>query len=208
MIHQIKWLLTILAALLIIVLVLWLINRLPKNTRDVPLFQEKVEDVASFELNNFTLGLLFKKDKEQWLVKKQKNILVKELEEKAQAPLEGNESNFVEAKTDDVNEILSDLFSLKNLEVVATEKTEQNVFEINNYSLHLIFYDANGAELDRIYFGKPGPQMGSVFIKKGNEDTIYLLDHNLSISLLRQYNEWLLSPPQEEKEKLHGKKKK
>lgn len=208
MTRSIKWLLLAFVVLAVLTFVFWKMNQPAKQTQDIPLFVLKAEDVASFELNHFTLGLLFQREGEKWMIKNKKNALTNELETKTGAPIVGNDSDFVEAKADEVNGLLNDLFALKNLEVVATQKAENNVFEINNYSLHLIFYGVGGTELDRISFGKHGPQIGTAFIKKGAADTVYLSNRDFSVSLLRQYDAWLLNPPKEKETKPHGKRKK
>jgi len=110
---------------------------------NIKFFNFDQDQIDSFQINNFTSGLLFKKQKDNWLVKRVENELTEDLEQKSGEHVAQIDNDFQPANSHEVSKALSYLFELKNLKPISTESTEPGIYEINKYSLHLIFYDKN-----------------------------------------------------------------
>lgn len=192
---HLKFLITLFVVLLLTLLLVWTWQRPQKRFERPSLFSVSADQVKSFALNNFTLGLLFTKKDDQWMVQRVKNDLVKDLEQKSTEAIVEVDDAALPAQTDDVNALLTTLFSVKNLELVSTTAGEGNVFEINKFSLHVILFDENNTEIDRAFFGKQGPEPGTLFVKRGDSQNIYLIETDPRLLLLKKYEEWLTEPP-------------
>jgi hypothetical protein len=185
----------LLAFLVLAALVFFFANPL-RNGEDVvssrSLFNFKTEDVAGFQINNFVSGLDFKKDGETWLVKRIKNKLAQELEAKAgdgKAVTE-EDKEYVRAKALTIAKFLPHLTTLTVDEPIAKLTDKPGLFEINEHSLHVIFFDKNKKELGKLYIGKQGPDLFSSFVKNGHSDDVYLVEENLRTLTLKEYEDW------------------
>ena len=185
-------LILIFVAFLLGLFFVWRFQQPEKKTAPVSLLTGSADQANAFALNNFTLGLLFTKtEDQQWTVQRVKNDLVKDLEQKSAGPLVEVDEQTLQARTDDVNALLTTLFAIKDLELVSTTAGESNVFEINKFSLHVILFDENNKEIGRIFFGKQGTEPGTLFVKRGDSQNVYLMGTDPRLMLLKKYEEWL-----------------
>ncbi len=156
-----------------------------------PLVKATLHDIDSFAVNNFTMGLLFKKSGEAWQVKLEPNALTLDLQKKAGAPIEGTQSEFVEANPVAIAKALTELTEQKIDKPIAALHQKPAAFEINEFSLHVILYDKEGQELDRVWIGKHGPDLFTNFVKKKDSDDVYLVRQNLRDLFLVPLEGWL-----------------
>lgn len=155
-------------------------------------FEFTQAQIQSFQINDFTQGLLFKKKEDgEWLVKRVPTELTRQLEEQADAKTEEFDKEFKPADAVKVAQALTHLMELKNLEPVATKAVEPGVYQINPHTLHMIFFDGSEKELGRIFVGKQGPDPFTSFIKKGDSDFVYLADQDFRHLLGKKYKDWL-----------------
>lgn len=194
MTRQIKILLVILALLLLGVFAILYQQKILQKPKNNPLFSFTEDQIDSFRINHFTMGLLFQKKDQEWTVKRIKTDLTTQLEEKTKENIGITDEAPQIAKTDEVDRILSELIKIKKTEPVSVLANEPAVFEINEHSLHVIFYDKQGKELDRLFVGKEGPDPASSFVKKANASEVYLAPQNFRSFLLKNFEEWLKEP--------------
>lgn len=148
--------------------------------------------IASFQVNNFTLGFLFKKDEDgSWLIKEIDNELNQSLTEENKKQNTKEENLFQKANSLEVVKALTYLMELRDLKPISTERTDPKVFEINPYSLHMILYDSTGAILDKIYIGKHGPDPMTSFLKKPDDNKVYLVNQDFRLLFFRNFEDWL-----------------
>jgi len=188
---QIKILTIILIILVIGFFVVNGVGDRPQNHEKEQFFGFVQDDVASFQINSFTLGLLFKKVQDDWRVKRVRNELARSLEKKSGAKIGEEDKEFVDANSVEVAKSITYLAELKKLEPIATQSKLPATFEINDFSLHVIFYDKEGQELDRLYIGKTGPDPFTSFIKKKGSPDVYLARQDFGELLIRNYEDWL-----------------
>ena len=173
-------------------------NSSEKSALEASLLGVAQDDVAAFEINNFTEGLYFKKHGDAWLVKPVKTELAKAIEADANAgQQQADAKEAVAADPVKVSTLLTNLSLLKSAEPVATEKESVGKFQINEHSLHIILYDRDNKELGRLYVGKTGPDFMSTFVKRGDSDAVYLVQENLQGIMNYHYEQWQLGENKE-----------
>lgn len=174
---------------LVLVLVFWQ-NSGPLNKTEPPLFAFAQEEVAAFRIHSFAEGYYFEKQNDGWQVKKILTDLLTNFDSKTNP----EDQVFAKANPVPVTQMLTHLFLLPKGEPVATEAESVAKFHINPHSLHIIFYDAQNAELGRLYVGKPGSDWISTFIKLNDEPAVYQVDKNLNELLSKPFEAWTLTP--------------
>jgi len=188
---QIKILSAIFVILVLGVVVFWGNDSGPSKTQDKKFLNFDQDQVDSFQINNFTVSFLFQKNGDAWKIKRVKNDLTKRLEKKAGATIGDVDKDFTDANSVEVAKSLTYLSEIKNLNPISTQAKLAGTFEINDYSLHAIFFDKDGKELDRVYIGKSGPDPFTSFLKKTDSPNVYLADQDFRALLLRNYGDWL-----------------
>lgn len=201
---------SILAILLLAVFFVRRSHNVNEGGQQKKLFNLESDSIAAFEINQFTQGLYFSKEGENWVVQKLKTDLTESIEAESETSPTTPKKKKV-GKSPDTNEspvpadpvkissLLANLTTLKTGEPVATEKVSVSKFQINPHSLHAILYGKDGRELDRFYVGKMGPDFMSSFVKKGafgtgsaQENLVYLVNENLQGLMSYSYEQWLL----------------
>ncbi len=158
-------------------------------------FEQKI--IASFEVNSFTNGHLFKKNAQnEWLVKKHANALVQELQKNTSSNVSIEDKDFQNANSQDVSKALTYFLELKDLEPISTTPMAPDTYEINKHSLHLIFYNSDGKVLDKIYIGKHGPDPMTSFLKRADSDEVYLAPQDFKLLFYKNFEDWLLKKTQ------------
>jgi hypothetical protein len=155
-----------------------------------PLLAFKFEDVGSFQINNFISGYLFERKGESWQIRRVKNDMARSVEAKDKTFTMETDAQGRPANNLAVVKAVLPVFNIVLHEPVATANSDQKLFEINEYSLHIIFYDRQGKELDRISVGKEGQDLFTSYVKKRGSTDIYLVSENLRALLWRNYEEW------------------
>lgn len=155
------------------------------------LFLFTLENVDSFQINHFATGFLFKRAEGEWQIKRIENNLAKELKEKMSDGLPDVDKDFMRANSGEVAKVLAYLLQIQVTEPIAMHTKDFTTFQINPHSLHVIFYDKQSKELDRLHVGKQGPDMFTSFVKKGSSDSIYLVEQNFQLLLMRPHEQWL-----------------
>lgn len=155
------------------------------------LFSFTLEDVNSFQVNQFATGILFKRAGGEWQVMRVENDLAKELKEKMSDGLPEADKDFTRANSAEIAKVLAYLLQIQVTEPVAEHTKDFATFQINPHSLHVIFFDKDGKELGRLHVGKQGPDMFTSFVKKHDSDGVYLVEQNFQLLLMRPYEQWL-----------------
>ncbi len=168
-----------------------------KNKNSHTFFSFNQDQVRAFQINNFTLGIYFELREDRWWMRSIQNDFVKKLKKETGAKITEIDTGFVRADPVKITEALTYFMSLKGLKSISTGKTKPGIFEISEHSLHIILYDIDKRELDRIYIGKHGPDMFSSFIKRSGAQEIYLAPHSLRQFFLLRFEEWQLSTKKE-----------
>jgi hypothetical protein len=150
------------------------------------------ERVYSFEVNHFTLGYLFRKIDGVWHVKRIKNDLVQRLEKEKSVSLLKEDDTFSLANLERVSRAITYLFALPDLSPISKGGGDPAMFEINDHSLHVIFYGIDNLEIERISIGKTGPDMMSSFIKRSGSKEIFLAQQDFRQLFLKSFEEWKL----------------
>ena len=162
------------------------------KTKRVYAFEQK--QVESFKINHFTQSYLFKKLDGLWQIKRAENQLTKKItdDKKAKGKVSKKDKpKFEEANSLEVTKALTYLINLEVREPIATATKKENIFEINPYALHVIFYDGEQNELGRLYIGKQGPDLMSSYVSEKSLGAVYLVEENFKLMLLREYEEWI-----------------
>lgn len=154
-------------------------------------FKFKMDDVQSFQINHFISGIFFQRKDGLWQVKHVKNELALQIEAKGEGGFAEEDSDFKPADSTEVAKVLTYLCELRGLSPVATGGDVSKIFEINLHSLHVIFFDKDGKELDRLFIGKDGADHYSSYIKRPDSNQIYLAEQNFRLLLQRNFEEWL-----------------
>lgn len=155
-------------------------------------FGFKIDDIQQVDVNHFVNGMRFKKIDGAWQIRKYKNQLAEKIENQNGEALQGIQTEFVPAKSSEMAKALSYFVEMPKLAPIAKENPDLKEFEINEYSLHVIFYDKNGNVLDKIYIGKHGPDVFSVYLKRASAPEVYLARQNFRDLIFRPYQDWLL----------------
>jgi len=161
-----------------------------KTTQTGPLFGFSQDAIAAFQVNQFTQGLYFMNTTKGWRVKRVVNDLGKRLKAEQKGPWLEKEGDYLRADPIKISTALTHLMTLANLTVVSQGATKPSLFEINDYSLHVILYGIDKGELGRIFVGKQGPDNDTCFIKTSASDNIYLAPVNLRPLLMRSLENW------------------
>ncbi len=147
-------------------------------------------DISSFTVNHFINSQNFVQNQGEWYIEPGTNKLQDVLKNQN---IENKSPTFKKEKIDsnEVNRVLDLLFA----ETVGVPHDEMDsddskIYEINEYSLHIIFKDKLGSELETVYFGKDGPESLSVFAKLKASSKIYLLNKDYRLLFLRPEEEW------------------
>lgn len=189
--NQLRFLGSVLILLILCLLVVWDNDTGPSHPSEKRFFDFDQSEITSFQVNNFTLGLLFKKTNGAWQVKRVQNKLARELQEKSGSPVSKVDNEFKPADSAQVAKALTYLTSLKGLSPIATQATDPAVYQINEYSLHVILYNDNGEKLAHVQIGKTGPDPFTSFIKKKDQPEVYLAPQDFRYLFLRKYDDWL-----------------
>ncbi|OVE80984.1 hypothetical protein BVY03_04820 [bacterium K02(2017)] len=193
--NQIKTLCLILVLLLGVILAQQVINSPSPSKAKARFFKFDTQQIASFQINNFTLGQLFKKDKEgAWLIKEVTNNLTDSIKTPTKTPQNKLPNQFQQANSTSVAKALAYLTSLTNPEVISDQRAKAELYKINSHSLHIVLYDKKGAVLDKIYIGKDGPNPMTSFLKKPDSNKVYLARQNFRLLFFRNFDDWLLKP--------------
>lgn len=190
--------LTILAFVFGVLLVCFLIYNRSLNVHERGLSHKfllpfKQDQIAAFEINNFTESFYFKKTDGSWELKRGPSLLAKSIAEKEEnrdvlIPTEGS---FQKADPVAVTKLLTPLLLLEVSEAIATSRDAAKTFQINPHSLHVIFFDGSGKQLARLNVGKQGPDLMSSFVQKDAENAVYLVEKNLPGLILQPFEAWL-----------------
>lgn len=151
----------------------------------------KQDDVTSFQINNFTEGYHFKKGDTGWSVKRVETPLVQKIRTENIDALVPPTTQEQQADTMAVSRLLTHLFLLEVTEPIATGSGAVAKFQINEHSPHVVFFDKRGKALTRLFVGKQGPDFMSSFVRRGDEDAIYLVEKNLHTLMLLPFEDWL-----------------
>lgn len=146
--------------------------------------------LTSFQVNHFTLGILFKQDGDTWLVKRVKNELAANIQEKDGASPTQEDTDFVTANAAEVAKALIHLMAITVTEPIATS-AKLSDFRINPFSLHVVFFGPHNKELARLRIGRQGPDLFSTFVTLGDSTDVYLVEENLFNLMMREFEEWL-----------------
>lgn len=160
-----------------------------EDKKDLFTFQK--EDVASFQIDNYTQAFLFQKKGGDWYVAQSQNELTKKIQ-KQNEDQTADKQKLKKADPVKVTSLLTTILAIQIDEPIAAEPNSAQIFQINEHSLHVRFYDEKGEMLGRLDVGKQGPDIMSSFIRKNKENEIYLIDQNLQGLLLYPYEEWLI----------------
>lgn len=178
----------ILAGLAGVIFLLSRPDEAPAPARQLLNFSEA--EVTSFQINHFTLGMLFKQDGDTWLVKRAKNELVENIQEKDGASPIQEDTDFVTANAVEVAKALIHLMAITVTEPIATG-AKLSDFRINPFSLHVVFFGQQDKELARLRIGRQGPDLFSTFVTLGDSTDVYLVEENLFNLMMREFEEWL-----------------
>ncbi|MBU0506531.1 MAG: DUF4340 domain-containing protein [bacterium] len=148
------------------------------------------DSVYSFEVNHFTLGMLFKKIDGVWHVKRIKNELVQRLEKEKGVSLLEEDNDFSLANIEYVSKAITYLFALPALHPISKGGGDPAQFEINEHSLHIKLYDIDNREIERISVGKTGPDIMSSFIKRAGSKEVFLAQQDFRQLFLKGFEEW------------------
>lgn len=187
--------LKIASLILLALAVFFALTHWPKTVDDqikaVALLPFSFDDVSRVRLNHFVDGYEFQRaDGGSWQIRQIKNELAKKIEaQDGKSPV--LESDWQKADALTVTRALSPLFSIDLDEAVATGKSQEKLFEINEYSLSFECFDKAGNSLKKIKVGKSGPDIFSSFIMINGEEGIYLINQNLQALLWHDFNDWL-----------------
>lgn len=151
----------------------------------------KQDEVTAFQINNFTEGYYFKKVDTGWSVKRVETPLVQKIRTEDSAALVPPTTPEQQADAMAVSRLLTHLFLLEVTEPIATGSGAVAKFQINEHSPHVVFFDAQGKTLARIFVGKQGPDFMSSFVRRGDENAIYLVEKNLHTLMLLPFEDWL-----------------
>lgn len=184
---QIKILVLIFISLLFAIV--W--TQWPENKKDTFFFNFNQEKVASFQINYFTTGLHFKKDQGRWLIRETLPPLAQKIEIKEGKDLFKEQKDYQVANSQEVSKAITYLLSLKNLKPISTTTTQNAVFQINPHSLHVVLFDKDNKELDRIYIGKSGPDPMTSFIKRKEPPEVYLANQDFRLLFFRTKEQWI-----------------
>ena len=165
------------------------------GSMSLPLLKLTQDDVAAFQINNFADSYHFQKAPDGWFINRVTNELARSLDQDAGAAKQTMPSNDELLQMADpvaVTQLLTHLLLLETPEPIATRSNVAQIFQINPFSLHIVFYDEKGIELDRLFVGKQGPDLMSSFVKRGGSDAVYLVDQNLQGLMLKSFEDWLV----------------
>lgn len=151
----------------------------------------KQDDVRAFQINNFTEGYHFKKMDIGWSVKRVETPLVQKIRAEDSKALVPPTMPEQPADAMAVSRFLTHLFLLEVTEPIATGIEAVAKFQINEHSSHVIFFDEKGKELTKLFVGKQGPDFMSSFVRRGDENAIYLVEKNLHTLMLLPFEDWL-----------------
>jgi len=181
------------AVLLVLASIVTMLFLQDKETETMARFVDfTIEDVHSFKVSHFTQASIFQRhDTDGWQIKRIKSALAEKLEKDGQSVATVDE-NFKPVKTDLVAKALTYMTELEGSEPIATVNDELATYEINDYSLHVVFLNKEGKELETVYIGKHGPEALSTFIKKKDSRNIYLARQNFRDLYFRDVNDWLV----------------
>ena len=182
-------------------LISWPLQNKPAMQSLLPFARDQV---AGFEVSEFTEGLAFKKIDDTWMVRRKKTDLAKQIEQinKDHAPdhVGVTTSEDTEYKPADVVKVVNLLTTLGLAEItnpIASDAASLPKFQINGNSLRVVFFDKNARELGRVSIGKAGPDMMSTFVRRDNAVDVYVVNENLRGLATTNYEEWMASPETE-----------
>lgn len=181
--------------ILLVLTVFFLLTHWPRavedKTESQALLPFAFDDVSRVRLNHFVEGYEFKRgDGGRWQIRQIKNELAAKIEaQDGKSP--AKESDWQKADALAVTRALSPLFSIHLDEAVATGKSQEKLFEINEYSLSFECFDKTGLLLKKIRVGKSGPDIFSSFIMIDGQAGIYLINQNLQALLWHDFKDWL-----------------
>lgn len=188
--RQLKILLPIFIVLVSCALLLFWQQRQEHKPKGVAFWAFPQEQIQSFQINHFTLGLHFKKDDDKWWVKQNIPPLAQNIEIKEGKKLFTEDKTYQQANSQEISKALTYLLTLKDLKPISTSETAPSLYEINSHSLHVILFDKNHLERGRIYIGKSGPDPMTSFIKKKDSPHVYLANQDFKRLFFRKKEDW------------------
>lgn len=156
-----------------------------------PFFSYNLDSIASFEVHHFIDAMRFTQREGNWYVQKIESKLSQSLREKEGKSVGTVDKESARARNLEIVKALTYLTELKVREPVSTAKTAPDVFQINTYSLQVILKDKDNNVLDTIYIGKQAPEPMSSYVRRNDEQNIYLADHDFRMLFFKTKEEWM-----------------
>lgn len=155
-------------------------------------------NVDRIEVTQLIEGAEIKRDGERWLVRKITTPLKGDLLEK-----EGrNETpgRWFRADRSRVSGALGNFGGLAEGVVVSSNEDKRRLYRVEATGVRVKLFDRNGELIDDIIVGKNGPDLASSYVRRSNEDEVYLLDRSISgvftpfVQDWRDRKLWILKP--------------
>lgn len=166
-------------------------NNHPEIKSAKPFLNYGLDRVASFEVHHFIDALRFTESEGNWSVQKIESKLAQSLKQKEGKSIATPDAEPSRARNLEIIKALTYLTELKVGEPISTNKTAPDVFQINQFSLQVILKDKDGNTLDTIYIGKQAPEPMSSYVRKNDEQEIYLANHDFRMMFFKTKDEWL-----------------
>lgn len=145
-------------------------------------------DIASFEVDQFLEGARLKREGEKWLVTDFTTPAEKELLEK-----EGKEIPSEKWYRADRPRVMSAIGIFSNLEegaLVSDNPEKRSLYQVDAAGVHAKGLDSTGKVIFDVVIGKNGPDFASAYIRRLNEDKVYLVHQPIVGQFSPRVNDW------------------
>lgn len=173
-----------LIAVLIVGAIVWLIEK-PYQPRqgsvaEISLFENfNVQNVDRIEIEHLLNAVELKREGISWKLSESESAMKKQLNEQdAKEGLSNKTPEKVSSDADNekVTRLLNTIRDLKVKTLVSENPEKQAVMYIGAAGMQIRTYDSGGTILSELIVGKNAPDIMSTYVKKGNENKVYLVN--------------------------------
>ncbi|MFA4973222.1 MAG: DUF4340 domain-containing protein [bacterium] len=150
--------------------------------------------VARIEVTQLLEAAALEREGEDWKVTERISPMKKELYEKEGKDLP--EEEWKPAERARVSHALGGFGGLNKGIVVSQNPDNQELFQVKNTGVNVLLLDKGGDEIAEVVIGKNGPDYGSTYVRRSNEDKVYLVDRALVGLFSPVASDWLAQETQ------------
>ena len=184
----------ILIIVVVLAAIVWIVERPDKpDTGDFApfvLFPKLLEQhVKKVEVAHLVSGSLLQEAEEGWTVTELETPLGKKLQSE-----EGGEETTVfpkfKADLDKIERLRQLLVKLEARSLASINSEKQNTYQVGKLAKHIIIYNEKDDKIVDLYIGKNGPDMFSSYVRRGEDDEVYLVNEQVGAAAPADVMSW------------------